>query len=227
MINMSPTKEVSLTIPPVIIEGLNQAYPKLSLSNQLRECLIGAELCPERDLTDINTPFKECKRKNLYMKVREAKDYEEIATQRGQSISSYLVNLLANKLTHQGYLELSSRWQKLELLSQDIETATRPSYYLAEKFISWSSKEGMQYPLSVELLCTILRDYFDDVESWKTDVTGKYFQSRHNEEKSNIRIRLPRNWDEMLVKRALKMGTSKTMVLTQALTWYLETKKDR
>lgn len=218
---MAAKKEITLNLPKKLVESLELAFPDEHLSGQIRLALDLDQVHPEVDLTELLSNDNDSKKKNLYMPLKQALDFEKEASHRGQSMSTYVVNLIANFLVANNYLDLSLRWVKpIETyeISSDIPV---PRFEFSQPLIKLLSDNNHTQPYSSDWLSLIVLEYVDEVFGGKQrdiiSVKGFYFHQRHKQPKVVMKINLPATIDNLLLQVSKRMGTTRMMVLTQAL----------
>tara|TARA_R110002050_G_scaffold16980_3_gene50981 strand:+ start:133 stop:819 length:687 start_codon:yes stop_codon:yes gene_type:complete len=217
------TKEVTLCLPHKLVDALAEIYPDISMSEQIRKTLLQAELYPDVDLSTLSVPYSEGKRKNYYLPMANFKEYEKEASKRGQSVSGYLLNLMGNVLGGEGYLDLPLRWKRPLEPFEVTNSAQIPRFEFSFPLIEEMNRHDFYRPFNVEVISQIILDYVQDGlsgEDVDISVEGFYFHQRHKQKKESMKVRVSPVINDILYQVARRMGTTRMMVLTQALIYH-------
>lgn len=217
------TKEITLCLPPKLVEALAESYPEVHLSEQIRRTLLGAEKYADCDLSSIQVPYAEGKRKNFYLPLVYSRHYDYEASKRGQSVSGYLVHLLSNVLSGEGYLDLPLLWEKPLAEVENPDPTHKPKFEFSLQLIAELNRHGQYRPFNVAWVSQVILTYLKDgLEGKAVGVSVKdyYFHQRHQQQKESMKVRVSPVINDILYQVAKRMGTTRMMVLTQAILYH-------
>ena len=163
------------------------------------------------------------KRKNYYLSVADFKAYEQEASKRGQSVSGYILNLLGNVLGGEVYLDLPLRWSQPLAPFEAPEVRKLPRFEFSFPLIELLNKHNYYRPFNVAWISQVILTYFNEGLAGKAvdiSVEGFYFHQRHNQKKEGMKVRVSPTIDDILFQVSRRMGTTRMMVLTQALIYH-------
>ncbi|MBL4705484.1 MAG: hypothetical protein JKY54_13255 [Flavobacteriales bacterium] len=233
MATNTPTKAITLWIPPELASVIktNGHVQGKKFSQRLRYVLdMGNGRYYARDLRSLNIPTIECDKHNLTLEMSVYRVYEHGASSYGMSVSNYVLMMLACHLADHPEIDydLPTKFHDWSVMNfAEIETETReqaPRYMVSIKGLDVLAERGIHRPIPAEKVIKAIDAYVDMAKQFdghlKVDLTGICFQPRHGEEKMNLKVQLPRYYDNILIDLARRSLVTKSVMFMMVLVYY-------
>lgn len=225
-----PRKTITLNLPKILGEVLSTQVEGNSLSGRIRTVLAwngDKAAFSELNMAELKTKTCESLKHNFLVTIKDFAVYEQGACRVGMSLSNYITMLVAHALHNaQGIdFELApafSNWDDMDFDTQYYPARKQaPRYRVYAKGLEKLSEYGIPRPTPSKLIIEAIDCYTSmstgTQELLAVDLTGYFYQARHNEQVVSLKIPLPVHYENKLIELAKRSLISKGAMLVKVL----------
>lgn len=225
-----PRKTITLNLPKVVAKVLSTQIEGKSLSERIRKVLewnVGRVTFSDLNMSELKTKTSESLKHNFMVTLKDFTIYEQGACRVGMSLSNYITMLLAHALHNAEGIDFElesafSHWEDIDFDTQRYPARKQaPRYRVYAKGLDKLSEQKIVRPIpSKEIIAAI--DFYESMskqtgELLAVDLTGYFYQARHNEQVVSLKIPLPVHYENKLIEFAKRSLISKGAMLIKVL----------
>lgn len=225
-----PRKTITLNLPKLLSQILETQLEGKSLSSKIRRVLSwngDKAAFSDLDMSQLKTKTAESLKHNFLVTIKEFSMYEQGACRVGMSLSNYIAMLLAHALHNADGIDFSlekalDAWDNVDFDSQRYPARKQaPRYRVYARGLDKLEALGIVRPIPSKAIIEAIDLYestsIDMQEFLAVDLTGYFYQARHNEQVVSLKIPLPVHYENKLIELANRSLISKGAMLVKVL----------